>query len=198
MTAFLALFVALWRWWLGRGENGWPTFTRRSDGRAFSGATYVQYAIALMGVYLLVVHSGHPWNVALTDAVGVLVLARITGHTPILYPPGSIPPADRIRGIELWLWNLAQHAPGNELKWWAFGLFRYVLVAGVWEMALRLQGTSAPLAIAALLLVATYRVTAIPKVDQFLTRIAPFYKSSGHIQFAEFFGWAWVGVVVAL
>lgn len=209
LVAALAVFVGLWRWWDGRGADGWPAWARRANGKAFSGAAYVQAAIVLAGVGALEYFVGHKaWELSLIAGLAVLVLTHIAGHTPILYPPGAIIPAADISGLEKDIWIVASGVPTNELKWWAFGFIRYVCVAtsisiGVWGIEhyrLHIESDQFRLGfpICAFLMLIVYRVTTIPPVDAFLMRIAPFYKSSGHIQYAEFFGWMFIGAGLAV
>lgn len=203
MIWFLAPFIGLWRWWDGRGPDGWPAIFRRANGKAFPGAEWVQALILLAGVGALVFLVGHkPWNIALSDGLAVLILAHLAGHTPTLYPPGAVIAPTRISGLEKVFWEIASIVPTAELKWWAFGLLRYVVPACIIGCGIYYEGGVSThvlfLGAAAVAMLAVYRVTTIPSVDAFLTRIAPFYKNAGHIQYAEFFGWMFIGAVLAL
>lgn len=121
----LFLTLGLWRCWLGRGiGDGFPVA---------KGLTYVQYAAALLLVYIAT--WADPWQITLVDAIGVLALARIYGHTPMEGWPLKADPDDFILKI-------VGGPGGGYARYLAYAGIRYMIPAVVWGCALVLVGGS--------------------------------------------------------
>ena len=142
MNAAVYLLLGAWRSWLGGGiGKDWPTR---------HGIAWVQY-LALAAVPFGA--SWPDWHLALTNYIGVLLLARGYGHGPMLsLPIGPDPDGD-------WIYDyIARWVPNLEARWWVYSLVRYVGFSGPWAAALAVQGYqwAGPVA-GALLIVITFR-----------------------------------------
>lgn len=180
MIIVFALLLGLWRMWLGRGVDGWPVFLRRTDGRAFPGATYLQYALLVGFLFAF-----FDWQIALTNAVAILLLARGSGHTPLLYGPGLLPETASLKGLEGALYAFSKEVDNPELRWWVFADLRYILPSLLWGVALSAQIGPRGFAVtaAALAMVAIYRLRAALGVE---------------VKYAELVGWAAYGAALAI
>jgi hypothetical protein len=119
MTHLIFPLLGLWRSWLGGGiGKDWPFK---------SGLTWLQYALALLLVYAATWHD--PWQVTAIDGVGVILLARIYGHGPMLQFPLGTKDGDFILSI-------VGGAGGGVLRYFAYAAIRYVLPAVIWSAGL--------------------------------------------------------------
>lgn len=181
------LLLGPWRWWVGRGSDVWPSFIGNGLARI------IQY-VTLIAVGTVCASN---WLLGLTTAACIVGLTS-PGHTPMLYGPNQVVPPARIKGIELILWNLANKFGDGELRWWMFGLLRYVMLSVILATVLIVQGARLGWLVipGTVLLVASYRVAAA-----LVPMRSPFRHVDGsedHIQYAEMFGWAWLGLALAV
>ena len=189
------LYIGPLRWWIGRGGDGVPASLRKPDGNAKGIVRYAQLLLALLLTMGIGILASEPWNIALTKALGLVVLIQWAGHSPMIDGPGLVLPS-RLKGPEKWIYDALDFLSSAEIRWWAFGMCRYVIPAIVLDLALVAQGNynGYTLIPASWLLVGTYRLTwALRRVLR-----SPF-KPGGddHTQFSEVFGWTPLAIAYA-
>lgn len=120
----LWLLLGIWRCWLGGGiGKDWPMK---------SGLRYVQYSAALLLVYFATWPLS--WELTLIHAIGVLALARIYGHGPMLQVPLKPDPDGDL------IYELASNVRSPELRWWTYAWIRYGPIGAVWGLTAEVAG----------------------------------------------------------
>lgn len=179
---YLFLALGLWRSWLGGGiGKDWPIT---------KGLGMLQYAAAI----LLAFAANHwAWKIGLIDGLGIIALARVYGHGPMLrYPLNDDPDGDFILS--------AVGGPGGgTLRYLSYGAIRYLVPALAWTVARAVVGHPgiAPLCGAVGIIVCYYAFTRIKAVwgEALPTFTTPGDESSN---LSEIVGWTILGACLAL
>lgn len=131
------------------------------------------------------------WYLPLIDAIGILFLARGYGHGPML----TLPISQRTDGDPDEIYRLVSWIKNDELRWWAYSLWRYPVFTGPWVLARMFAGheyAAAP-AIGALFIVILYRC-----LWPFRNALPQFDRPGDQVQnWVELVGWGFLGALLS-